>query len=55
MTRIEQYRARREYERARRRKQAIHDALFVVGLICVIFAIGVCGGIERGTIHILGI
>lgn len=55
MTRIEQYRARREYERARRRKQAIHDVLFVAGLIVVILGFGLCGGIERGTIHIFGI
>lgn len=55
MTRIERYRARREYERARRRRQAIQDALFVVGLVVVILGFGLCGGIERGTIHILGI
>lgn len=48
-------RAREAREAQERREQMLQNILFVLGMAFVILGLGVCGGIERGTIHVLGL
>jgi hypothetical protein len=56
----ETYRARtlarvERRRREERRDQAIETLMLVGGVLLVLALMGVCGGIERGTIHVLGL
>ena len=56
----ETYRARtlarvERRRREERRDRAVENLLFFGGLILMLVLAGVCGGIERGTIHVLGL
>lgn len=56
----ETYRARtlarvERRRREERRDRAVEDLLFFGGLILMLVLAGVCGGIECGTIHVLGL
>lgn len=48
-------RAREAREAQERREQMLQNILFVLGMVFVILGLGVCGGIEQGTIHIFGL
>ena len=56
----ETYRARtlarvERRRREERRDKAVENLLFFGGLVLMLVLAGVCGGIERGTIHVLGL
>jgi hypothetical protein len=56
----ETYRARtlarvERRRREERRDQAIETLMLVGGVLLVLALMGVCGGIEQGTIHVLGL
>lgn len=48
-------RAQEAREAQERREQMLQNFLFVLGMVFVILGLGVCGGIEQGTIHIFGL
>jgi hypothetical protein len=41
--------------REERRDKAIETLLLVGGLLAMLVLAGICGGIEQGTIHVLGL